>query len=197
MEPQETKPEQDVSQNKQDAPKEGQNVRSDSSFCSSTQASEPLLTFAIVTCSDTRDEAQDTAGAALKQRIAQAGWRCQSYALVKDEREDIACAIAKAADDPCVDVVLTCGGTGLSPRDVTPEATRDVCDREVPGIAEGMRAYSLRITPRAMLSRALCMQRGTTLVINLPGSKKAACENWDGVVEVLSHAVSMMAGCGH
>ena len=117
--------------------------------------------------------------------------------MVKDEREDIACAIAKAADDPCVDVVLTCGGTGLSPRDVTPEATRDVCDREVPGIAEGMRAYSLRITPRAMLSRALCMQRGTTLVINLPGSKKAACENWDGVVEVLPHAVSMMAGCGH
>lgn len=197
MESQETKPEQDVSQNKQDAPKEGQNVHSDSSFCSSTQAGEPLLTFAIVTCSDTRDEAQDTAGAALKQRIAQAGWRCQSYALVKDEREDIACAIAKAADDPCVDVVLTCGGTGLSPRDVTPEATRDVCDREVPGIAEGMRAYSLRITPRAMLSRALCMQRGTTLVINLPGSKKAACENWDGVVEVLPHAVSMMAGCGH
>ena len=93
--------------------------------------------------------------------------------------------------------MLTCGGTGLSLRDVTPEATRDVCDREVPGIAEGMRAYSLRITPRAMLSRALCMQRGTTLVLNLPGSKKAACENWDGVVTVLPHAVSMMAGCGH
>lgn len=197
MKPQETKTVQDVSQNGQGVPEEGQNVHSNFSFCSRTQTSKPLLTFAIVTCSDTRDEAQDTAGAALKQRIAQAGWRCQSYVLVKDERKDIACAIAKAADDPCVDVVLTCGGTGLSPRDVTPEATRDVCNREVPGITEGMRAHSLRITPRAMLSRALCMQRGTTLVINLPGSKKAACENWDGVVEILPHAVSMMAGCGH
>lgn len=158
---------------------------------------EGKLTFAIITCSDTRNEAEDTAGAALKERIAAKGWTCASYALVKDEREEIARAIAQAANLPEVDVVLTCGGTGLSSRDVTPEATRDVCDREVPGIAEGMRAYSLSITPRAMLSRALCMQRGSTLVINLPGSKKAACENWDGVVEVLPHAVSMMAGCGH
>ena len=106
-------------------------------------------------------------------------------------------AIVRAADEEKVDVVLTCGGTGLSLRDVTPEATRDVCEREVPGIAEGMRAHSLAITPRAMLSRALCMQRGTTLVINLPGSKKAAQENWDGIVEVLPHAVSMMHGGGH
>lgn len=156
-----------------------------------------MLTFAIITCSDSRDEAQDTAGALLKERIAQAGWQCASYELVKDERADIAAAIVRAADMPEVDIVLTCGGTGLSLRDVTPEATRDVCDREVPGIAEGMRAYSMGITPRAMLSRALCMQRGRTLVINLPGSKKAAAENWDGVVEVLPHAVHMMAGAGH
>lgn len=166
-------------------------------YCERTKAQAPLLTFAIITCSDTRDELQDTAGAALKERIANKGWRCASYEVVKDDRTAIAQAIAQAADMSEVDVVLTCGGTGLSSRDVTPEATRDVCDREVPGIAEGMRAYSLQITPRAMLSRALCMQRGNTLVINLPGSKKAACENWDGVVEVLPHAVSMMAGCGH
>lgn len=165
-------------------------------FCPRGEASEPELTFAIITCSDTRDESQDTAGAALKECIVQKGWSCISYALVKDERADIAAAIVAAADLGA-NVVLTCGGTGLSPRDVTPEATRDVCDREVPGIAEGMRAYSLRITPRAMLSRALCMQRGSTLVINLPGSKKAACENWDGIVDILPHAVSMMAGCGH
>lgn len=166
-------------------------------FCGRTEAKEPVLTFAVITCSDTRDESQDTAGAALKERIAARGWKCASYALVKDDRVEISAAIAAAADLPEVNVVLTCGGTGLSLRDVTPEATRDVCDREVPGIAEGMRAYSLQITPRAMLSRALCMQRGTTLVLNLPGSKKAACENWDGVVAVLPHAVSMMAGCGH
>lgn len=156
-----------------------------------------MITFAIVTCSDTRDEAQDSAGALLKARIAEQGWACASYRIVRDERTDIAAAIAEAADMPEVDVVLTCGGTGLSLRDVTPEATRDVCERDVPGIAEGMRAHSLAITPRAMLSRAVCMQRGRTLVINLPGSKKAAAENWDGVVEVLPHAVDMMAGKGH
>lgn len=166
-------------------------------FCTRGESSEPSLGFALITCSDTRDEAQDSAGAALKQRIAEKGWKCLSYELVRDDRTEISAALVRAADIPEVDVVLTCGGTGLSLRDVTPEATRDVCDREVPGIAEGMRAYSLTITPRAMLSRALCMQRGTTLVLNLPGSKKAACENWDGVVDVLPHAVSMMAGCGH
>ncbi len=156
-----------------------------------------MLRFAVITCSDTRNEGEDTAGALLRERIAQEGWECASYELVRDERADIAAAIKRAADEVGVDVALTCGGTGLSLRDVTPEATRDVCEREVPGIAEGMRAYSLAITPRAMLSRALCMQRGTTLVINLPGSRKAAAENWDGVVGVLPHAVSMMHGGGH
>ncbi len=156
-----------------------------------------MLRFAVITCSDTRNEEEDTAGALLRERIAQEGWECASYELVRDERADIAAAIKRAADEVGVDVALTCGGTGLSLRDVTPEATRDVCEREVPGIAEGMRAYSLAITPRAMLSRALCMQRGTTLVINLPGSRKAAAENWDGVVGVLPHAVSMMRGGGH
>ena len=156
-----------------------------------------MLRFAIITCSDTRNEEEDTAGALLKERILQQGWECASYELVRDERADISAAIVHAADQVKADVVITCGGTGLSLRDVTPEATRDLCDREVPGIAEGMRAYSLAITPRAMLSRAVCMQRGTSLVINLPGSKKAVAENWDGVVGVLPHAVSMMHGGGH
>ena len=89
------------------------------------------------------------------------------------------------------------GGSGLSLRDVTPEATRDVCEREVPGIAEAMRAHSIAITPFAMLSRALCMQRGRHIVINLPGSEKAARENWDGIVAALPHAAKMMAGEGH
>ena len=155
------------------------------------------IKFAVITCSDTRSEKEDTAGALLQALISFKGWECVSYEVVKDERVDISAAIVRAVDERKVDVVLTCGGTGLSLRDVTPEATRDVCEREVPGIAEGMRAYSMAITPRAMLSRALCMQRGTTLVINLPGSKKAAQENWDGIVEVLPHAVSMMHGGGH
>jgi len=155
------------------------------------------LRFAIVTCSDTRSIEQDTAGAALEQLIADNGWECASRVVVKDERVDIAAAIVEACDTIDADIVLTCGGSGLSLRDVTPEATQDVCERNVPGIAEAMRAHSLAITPFAMLSRALCMQRGRHIVINLPGSEKAARENWDGIVAALPHAVKMMAGGGH
>ena len=155
------------------------------------------LRFAIVTCSDTRSIEQDTAGAALEQLIADNGWECASRVVVKDERADIAAAIVEACDTIDADIVLTCGGSGLSLRDVTPEATQDVCERNVPGIAEAMRAHSLAITPFAMLSRALCMQRGRHIVINLPGSEKAARENWDGIVAALPHAAKMMAGGSH
>lgn len=155
------------------------------------------ISFAIVTCSDTRDLSQDEAGDALESLISQRGWKCVDHTIVKDDRATIAEAIQRAVDDLGVDVVLTCGGTGLSSRDVTPEATADVCDRNVAGIAEGMRAHSMQITPRAMLSRAVCMQRASSLVINLPGSTKAATENWEGVVDVLPHAVKMIAGGGH
>ena len=155
------------------------------------------LRFAIVTCSDTRSIEQDTAGAALEQLIADNGWECASRVIVKDERADIAAALVEACDTIDADIVLTCGGSGLSLRDVTPEATQDVCERNVPGIAEAMRAHSLAITPFAMLSRALCMQRGRHIVINLPGSEKAARENWDGIVAALPHAAKMMAGGGH
>ena len=155
------------------------------------------LRFAIVTCSDTRSIEQDTAGAALEQLIADNGWECASRVIVKDERADIAAAIVEACDTIDADIVLTCGGSGLSLRDVTPEATQDVCERNVPGIAEAMRAHSQAITPFAMLSRALCMQRGRHIVINLPGSEKAARENWDGIFAALPHAAKMMAGGGH
>lgn len=155
------------------------------------------LKFAIVTCSDTRSIEEDTAGAALESLIAENGWECASRVIVKDERDQIAAAIVEACDTVDADIVLTCGGSGLSLRDVTPEATQDVCERNVPGIAEAMRAHSLAITPYAMLSRALCMQRGRHIVINLPGSEKAARENWDGIVKALPHAAKMMAGGGH
>lgn len=155
------------------------------------------MKFAIITCSDTRDIKQDSAGAALEDLIKAQGWQVESHIVVPDERSEISAAIVQAADEYQVDVVLTCGGTGLSLRDVTPEATQDVCERNVPGIAEAMRSFSLTKTPRAMLSRALCMQRGTTLVINLPGSERAARQNWEAVYEQLEHAVSMTAGAGH
>jgi molybdenum cofactor synthesis domain-containing protein len=155
------------------------------------------IKFGIVTCSDTRNLGQDEAGDALERLIHDNGWIVRTHTLVKDERPNIAEAIRHCADDLGCDIVLTCGGSGLSLRDVTPEATRDVCEREVPGIAEAMRYHSLQITPYAMLSRAICMQRGRTIVINLPGSTKAATENWEGIVDALPHAVKMMAGEGH
>ena len=155
------------------------------------------ISFAIITCSDTRSLAEDAAGSALEGLIRAEGWTVASHVVVKDVREAISAAIVEAADVVRADVVLTCGGTGLSLRDVTPEATQDVCERNVPGIAEAMRAFSLQKTKRAMLSRALCMQRGSTLVINLPGSEKAARENWEAVADQLEHAVKMTAGGGH
>ena len=156
------------------------------------------IAFAIVTASDTRDIAQDTAGAALESLIGEnEGWEVVSHVVVKDDRPSLARAIVAACDEAGADVVLTCGGTGLSMRDVTPEATMDVCDRNVPGIAEAIRAGSMQKTKRAMLSRALCMQRGPHLVVNFPGSEKAARECWEVVADQLDHAMKMTAGGGH
>lgn len=154
------------------------------------------IKFAIVTCSSTRSMADDTAGARLEELICEQGWTVASHVVVKDDVDEIAGAIAVACNMGA-DVVLTCGGSGLSLQDVTPEATRKVCDREVPGIAEAMRAYSMTKTRHAMLSRAICMQRGSTLVVNFPGSKKAAEENWEGICDQFDHVVHMMAGEGH
>ena len=155
------------------------------------------LKISIVTCSDTRDLAQDEAGAVLEELIAAQCWMVASHTVVHDDVDEIGAAIVAAADDCQANVVITCGGTGLSMRDVTPEATRAVCDRDVPGIAEAIRAYSMTKTRRAMLSRAVCMQRGYTLVINFPGSTKAARESWEAVSDQLEHAAQMTAGGGH
>lgn len=166
------------------------------------------ITFAIVTCSDTRAVEQDEAGAALAELIAAEGWALASHVVVPDDRAQISAAIRDAADVRGADIILTCGGTGLSPRDVTPEATADVCERDVPGVAEAIRAYSLSKTRRAMLSRARCMQRfvrggddmptGTLcLVVNFPGSTKAARECWEAVADQFEHAMKMSAGGGH
>lgn len=155
------------------------------------------INFAIITCSDTRSIEEDTAGMRLEKLIRENGWTVASHVIVKDEVEQIAAQIVHAADELDVDIILTCGGSGLSLRDVTPEATRSVCQREVPGIAEAMRAYSMTKTGRAMLSRAIAAQRGRTLVVNLPGSKKAAEENFEGIYEQFEHAAHMMAGEGH
>ena len=154
---------------------------------------------AIVTCSDTRTVETDSAGAALIEMSRARGWDVVGHVIVADDRQNISAAIVSFSDaNPAADLVLTCGGTGLSPRDVTPEATRDVAPRDVPGIAENIRRESMAITRgRAQLSRAVAAQRGQTLIVNLPGSEKAVRESFGLFVDQITHAVEMAAGGGH
>ena len=156
-----------------------------------------VLRIGILTSSDTRTEQTDTSGAALRGLCAERGWDVVSYVIVPDDAQAIAGALVRMADADCCDVVLTTGGTGLGPRDVMPETTMSVADRAAPGIAEAIRAGSLAITDRAMLSRGTSAQRGRTLIVNLPGSEKAARESFGFIVGVLEHAADMMAGGGH
>lgn len=155
------------------------------------------LRIGLLTTSDTRTREQDTAGAALHELCEERGWGVVVYHLVPDERDRITEMLVGMADVDRCDVVLTAGGTGLGPRDVTPEATIEVSDKVVPGIAEAIRAESLTITKRAMLSRATAGVRGRTLIVNLPGSEKAVREAFAIVAGQLEHAVEMMAGGGH
>ena len=148
-----------------------------------------VLTVSDRVAAGTRD---DAGGSALCELLERAGAELVSRAVVPDEREPITGALRAMAGD--VDVVLTTGGTGLGPRDVTPEATRAVLDREAPGITEALRAASLAITPFAMLSRATAGLAGATLVVNLPGNPKAVREEWAVLVPVLAHAVETARG---
>lgn len=156
-----------------------------------------ILLCSIITASDTRTLAEDEAGNVLEKMLREKGHNIGPRVVVKDNREAITSAIVDAADNLKADIVLTCGGTGFSVRDVTPEATIDACDRMAPGIAEVIRARSMEVTPRAMLSRGVSGLRGETLVINLPGSKKAAEEALGFVIDQLGHAIDMVHGFGH
>ena len=157
------------------------------------------LRIGVLTCSDTRSkgEAEDTAGRALIELSEAAGWLVVAYHVCPDDRESISASLMEMCDVEDADIVFSCGGTGLGPRDVTPEATMAVAERPVPGIAEFLRAESLKVTKRAMLSRATAAQRGHTVIINLPGSEKAARESFGFVAPQLEHAVEMVRGGGH
>lgn len=159
----------------------------------------PVLRIGVLTCSDSRaaGSGDDTSGRALIDLAEGQGWEVVAYHVCSDDEECIRTSLMEMADVDDADVVLTTGGTGLGPRDVTPEATLAVCGRAVPGIAEAIRAESMKVTPRAMLSRGAAALRDSTLVINLPGSEKAVRESFDAVVGQLEHAVEMMAGGGH
>ena len=153
-----------------------------------------MLRFGILTLSDrsSRGERQDSSGPALVGLIQTQGWSVARQSLLPDDESSIREILTTWSDSGDLDVILTTGGTGFSPRDVTPEATRAVLDREAPGLAEAMRAASLKITPHAMLSRIVTGIRGKTLIVNLPGSPKGAVENLQVLIPVLPHAVQLL-----
>ena len=150
----------------------------------------------ILTVSDSgsRGERVDTSGRAIRELLAPIHAEVARYELVADERDQIAGTLRAWCDAGEVDLIVTTGGTGLAARDVTPEATLDVAERLAPGIAEAMRAEGMRHTPNAMLSRAVAVVRGRTLIINLPGSEKGVRECLGAVLEVLPHAVDLLQG---
>ena len=152
------------------------------------------IRFGILTLSDrsSRGEQADLSGPALARLIEAQGWSVTKQLILPDEVSVIGEVLIDWADGAEIDVILTTGGTGFSPRDVTPEATRVVIEREAPGLAEAMRAASLKITPHAMLSRVVAGIRKKTLIINLPGSPKGAVENLQVVLPVLSHAIQLL-----
>lgn len=151
---------------------------------------------AVLTVSDRsfRGERPDTGGPLVVQLLRDAGYDIAETAIVPDEQPQIEQALCTIADEGSIQLLVTTGGTGFAPRDVTPEATVAVCSRMVPGIPEAMRYASMQITNRAMLSRAQAGIRGKTLIVNLPGSPKAAQENLEAVLPALSHGLEMLSG---
>jgi molybdopterin adenylyltransferase len=152
------------------------------------------IRFGILTLSDrsSRGERADSSGPELARRMQAQGWSVVKLEVLPDDQSAIRDILINWADSGEMDIILTTGGTGFSPRDVTPEATRAVIERDAPGLAEAMRAASLTITPYAMLSRIVTGIRKRTLIINLPGSPKGAVENLETVIPVLSHAIQLL-----
>ena len=152
------------------------------------------IRFGILTLSDrsSRGERVDASGPALADLIRAENWSVAEQAILPDDESAIRSKLREWADSGRFDVILTTGGTGFALRDVTPEATRAVVQRDAPGLAETMRAESLKKTPHAMLSRAVAGIRGQTLIVNLPGSPKGAIENLQTIAPVLSHAVQLL-----
>lgn len=157
------------------------------------------LRVAVLTVSDSvsAGTTEDRSGPAVVAHCTQLGWTIVQAKVVADDRIGIEAFLKTAADEGHVDVILTTGGTGVSPRDLTPEATMSVCERLVPGFAEQMRAEGLKKNHRATLSRAAAGIRGTTFVINLPGSPRGAVESLDAIAYLLPHAVSVLHGARH
>lgn len=157
------------------------------------------MKFAILTISDrsSRGEREDLSGPLIAKILERQGWQIELQTIVSDDQPEIEDILLEWADVNRVDVILTTGGTGFAPRDRTPEATRSVIDQSTPGLVEAMRAESLKKTPHAMLSRAAAGIRGSTLIVNLPGSPRAVRENLEVILPVLSHAVQLIKNDPH
>lgn len=151
---------------------------------------------AIITSSDSGYEGKraDLSGPVIKEILEANGYEIVHTILLPDDREMLAKEMARIADEGLAELIVTTGGTGFSPRDCMPEATADVTERAVPGIPEAMRAYSMTITPRAMLSRAAAGIRKSTLIVNLPGSPKAVRESLEYIVPALRHGLEILTG---
>ena len=151
---------------------------------------------AIITSSDTgyRGEREDLSGPAIREIVEKNGYKVVSMDILPDDRAMLSKKMAELADNNTAELILTTGGTGFSPRDIMPEATEDIIDRRVPGIPEAMRAYSMTITPRAMLSRAAAGIRKSTLIVNLPGSPKAVRESLEYIIPALEHGLQILTG---
>jgi len=150
----------------------------------------------ILTVSDrsSRGERPDLSGPALQSAAQQQGWQIIDSGIVADEFDQIAQKLAEWADSGRCDLILTTGGTGFAARDVTPEATLSILERQTPGLTQAILVESLKITPHAMLSRAVSGIRGSTLIVNFPGSPKAAVENLNIILPVLPHAIELLRG---
>jgi molybdenum cofactor synthesis domain-containing protein len=157
------------------------------------------MRVALVTISDSvaQGARPDRSGPALAERCLALGWEIMSTEIVSDEREEIEKRLAALGDSGAVDLILTTGGTGVGPRDSTPEATAAICSKLVPGIGEAMRAKGGQGNPRAALSRAVAGVRGGSLILNVPGSPRGAVESLDAVAEILPHAVKVVGGARH
>ena len=159
-----------------------------------------MIQAAVLTISDSsfHGTREDRSGPAVRERLEQAGWRVATLEVLPDEAHAISERLRALADAAGVAVVFTTGGTGVAPRDVTPEATRAVLDREIPGLGELMRAEGRKFTPRAVLSRATAGHRGQTLFVNLPGSPGGALESLDAIFDLVPHIVDLLRGMtGH